>query len=66
MTEYKITTKTIILREDARDIHITQDYKSNRTSIIYQSDSHEHGTMIYVEPGIWHEDTITNNIVTLK
>lgn len=66
MTEFIITTKDIVLREDAKDIIIEQDKKHITTAIMYISESHEHKSCVHVEQGLWELDKINNNIVTLK
>lgn len=67
----KTESKTVTLREDAKDIKIIQFPSKTKqgigeTMIIYISESHEHKTCVHVVPGLWEEDTINNNIVKLK
>ena len=63
-----LESKTIILREDARGIHIIPYPNSNppETHINYISDSHPNKNCIEAIKGIWIEDSIKNNIVKLK
>lgn len=72
MTEFKFTTKTVFLRQDAKDIKI--EYLSNKgdnlikTYISYVSESHPHKHCLYIVNGKWKlgdNDLIINGVLNL-